>query len=98
MIAALRAAVTVPLDLHTDNPPGSGGFIRTYEAPEIARIGSPCHLKAGNSVVSGHGIITSAVDGQRMAEQASLVVEMVNKYHPELKQSKAGALEKVAAS
>ncbi len=26
MIAALRAAVQVPLDVHTDNPPGSGGF------------------------------------------------------------------------
>ena len=33
MIAALRAAVKVPLDVHTDNPPGSGGFIRVYEAP-----------------------------------------------------------------
>ena len=96
MIAALRAAVTIPLDLHTDNPPASGGFIRTYEAPEIARIGSPCHLKTGNSVVAGHGIITSAADGQRMAEQASIVVEMVNKYHPELKQSKRSTLGKVA--
>jgi len=37
-------------------------------------------------------MITSALDGQRMAEQASVVVEMVNKYHPELKQGKAGAI------
>jgi len=87
MIAALRAAVKIPLDLHTDNPPASGGFIRTYEAPEIARIASPCHLKTGNSVVAGHGIITSAADGKRMAEQASIVVEMVSKYYPKLKQS-----------
>lgn len=90
MIAALRAAVRIPLDLHTDNPPASGGFIRSYEAPEMARVASPCHLKTGNSVVAGHGIITSATDGKRMAEQASIVVEMVNKYHPELKQSKVG--------
>lgn len=87
MIAALRAAVKIPLDLHTDNPPASGGFIRSYEAPEIARVASPCHLKTGNSVVAGHGIITSATDGKRMAEQASIIVEMLNKYHPELKQS-----------
>lgn len=98
MIAALRAAVKIPLDLHTDNPPASGGFIRTYEAPEIARVGSPCHLKTGNSVVAGHGIITSAADGKRMAEQASIVVEMVNKYYPELKQSKSGVLERAASS
>jgi len=38
MLAALRRAVKVPLDLHTDNPPASGGFIRSYEAPVIARV------------------------------------------------------------
>src|SRR5512139_2378520 len=87
MIAALRAAVTTPLDVHTDNPPGSGGFIRVYEAPEIVRVAAPVHCKTGNSVVGGHGEMTSAADGKRMAEQAAIVVEMVNKYQPELKQS-----------
>ncbi len=87
MIAALRAAVQVPLDVHTDNPPGSGGFIRVYEAPEIVRVAAPVHCKTGNSVVSGHGEMTSAADGKRMADQAAIVVEMVNKYYPELKQS-----------
>jgi hypothetical protein len=87
MIAALRAAVQVPLDVHTDNPPGSGGFIRVYEAPEIVRVATPLHCKTGNSVVSGHGEMTSAADGKRMADQAAIVVEMVNKYYPELKQS-----------
>ena len=65
MIAALRQAVTVPLDVHTDNPPGSGGFIRVYEAPEIVRVAAPLHCKTGNSVVSGHGEMTSAADGRR---------------------------------
>jgi hypothetical protein len=87
MIAALRAAVQVPLDVHTDNPPGSGGFIRVYEAPEIVRVAAPVHCKTGNSVVSGHGEMTTAADGKRMADQAAIVVEMVNKYYPELKQS-----------
>jgi len=87
MIAALRAAVKVPIDVHTDNPPGSGGFIRVYEAPEIVRVAAPVHCKTGNSVVSGHGEMTSATDGKRMADQASIVVEMVNKYYPHLTQS-----------
>jgi hypothetical protein len=87
MIAALRAAVKVPLDVHTDNPPGSGGFIRVYEAPEIVRVAAPVHCKTGNSVVSGHGQLTSASDGKKMADQASIVVEMVGKYYPELTQS-----------
>jgi len=91
MIAALRAAVKVPLDIHTDNPPGSGGFIRVYEAPEIVRVAAPVHCKTGNSVVAGHGQLTSASDGKKMADQASIVVEMVSKYYPELKQSPKGS-------
>lgn len=91
MIAALRAAVKVPLDVHTDNPPGSGGFIRVYEAPEILRVAAPLHLKTGNSVVGGHGEMTSALDGKRMADQAAIVVEMVTKYLPEFTQSPKGS-------
>lgn len=90
MIAALRAAVTTPVDCHTDNPPASGGFVRTYEAPEIARLASPVHLKTGNSVIAGHGQLTTAENGRRMAEQASLVVEMVNRYRPKLRQTERG--------
>jgi hypothetical protein len=91
MIAALRAAVKTPLDVHTDNPPGSGGFIRTYEAPEIVRVAAPVHCKTGNSVVAGHGLLTSASDGKKMADQASIIVEMLTKYYPEGKQSPKGS-------
>ncbi|MBE0685281.1 MAG: peptidase [Anaerolineaceae bacterium] len=87
MIAALRAAVKTPLDVHTDNPPGSGGFIRVYEAPEIVRVAAPLHCKTGNSVVAGHGQLTSANDGKKMADQASIVVEMVNRYLPDATQT-----------
>lgn len=93
MIAALRAAVKVPVDVHTDNPPASGGFIRVYEAPEIARVAAPVHLKTGNSVVSAHGQITTAEDGKRMAAQAAIVVEMVSKYYPQAKQTQRGAAD-----
>lgn len=93
MIAALRAAVKVPLDVHTDNPPGSGGFIRVYEAPEIVRVAAPVHCKTGNSVVSGHGQLTSASDAKKMADQASIVVEMVGKYYPDAKQSPKGSAD-----
>jgi hypothetical protein len=87
MIAALRQAVDTPLDVHTDNPPGSGGFIRVYEAPEIVRVAAPVHCKTGNSVIGGHGEMTSAADGKRMADQANIVVEMIKRFAPELKQS-----------
>ncbi len=88
MIAALRQTVKVPLDVHTDNPPGSGGFIRVYEGPEMVRVGAPIHLKTGNSVVSGHGQLTTAQNGRDMAKQASIVKEFVERYYPEAVQSK----------
>jgi len=90
MIAALRQAIKTPLDVHTDNPPGSGGFIRAYEAPEIVRVAAPVHCKTGNSVIGGHGEMTGAAEGKRMASQATIIVEMINKYYPDLKQSPKG--------
>ena len=90
MIAALRAVMSVPLDLHTDNPPASGGFIRTFEAPEMVRIAAPVHLKTGNSALSAHGIPTSEADAVRMAQQTVCVSRAVEKYYPEAKKSKKG--------
>jgi len=87
MLAALRQAVNVPLDLHTDNPPGSGGFIRVYEAPEMVRVCAPVYLKTGNSCVAGHGQLTTAKNGIDMARQAAIVIEMVKRYYPEAIQS-----------
>ena len=90
MIAAIRASVNIPLDCHTDNPPASGGFIRSYEAPEIVRIASPVYLKTGNSVINSHGQLTTAEEGKLMARQASITLEMVNRYYPEAVQSERG--------
>lgn len=87
MMAALREAVPIPLDIHTDNPPSSGGFIRFYEAPEIVRVAAPVHLKTGNSVLAGHGEVTTADDARKMVRQASLVLEMMQELAPGLKQS-----------
>jgi hypothetical protein len=93
MIAALRAVMTVPVDLHTDNPPASGGFIRTYEAPEMVRIGAPLHLKTGNSALSAHGVPTSEADAVRMAQQTVCISRAVEKYYPEAKRSQKGAAD-----
>ena len=87
MLAAMRQAIDTPLDVHTDNPPGSGGFIRTYEAPEIVRVAAPLHCKTGNSVIGGHGEMTGASEGKKMADQASIIVESITRFAPELKQS-----------
>ncbi len=93
MMAAFRQVLYIPLDLHTDNPKGSGGFIRTYEAPEIVKVASPVYLKAGNSALAGHGIKTTLPEAEQMALQASIVVEMVTRYYPEAVQSESGTAD-----
>lgn len=87
MISALRMAAPISLDIHTDNPAASGGFMRMYEAPEIVRIASPVYLKTGNSALQTHGEITDATDARRMVQQASITIEMLNEFAPDLKQS-----------
>jgi len=87
MLAAIRQAIQIPIDCHTDNPPSSGGFIRVYEAPEMIRVAAPVYLKTGNSVIASHGSQTTEKDGFKMARQAAIVLEIVQKYFPQAKQS-----------
>ena len=87
MIAALRAAVDVPLDIHTDTPVASGGFIRFYEAPEIVRIAAPVYLKVGNSVLEQHGQLPTPQDMHMMLNNVCIVLELIARFCPEYKQS-----------
>jgi len=91
MAAAIRQAVDVVIDLHTDNPAGSGGFIRSYEAPEMVRIMSPMSVKCGNSALHGHGGPVSADEAVNMMRQQCIVLELIKKYYPEAKQVPQGA-------
>jgi hypothetical protein len=47
MLAAVRAAVDLPIDFYVEAPDGFGGFIRHYEIGEIVRVGAPVYLKFG---------------------------------------------------
>jgi hypothetical protein len=46
-IAAIRAAVDLPLDLYVEAPDNIGGFVRLQEIPEIIRIAAPVYVKFG---------------------------------------------------
>lgn len=45
MLAAIRQAVKIPLDVYTYIVDEMGGFVRMVEAAEIVRVCSPCYLK-----------------------------------------------------
>jgi hypothetical protein len=46
-IAAIRAAVDVPLDVYVEAPDNVGGFVRLHEIPELIRVAAPVYVKFG---------------------------------------------------
>lgn len=45
ILAGIRKAVNIPLDVYIIIVDSFGGMFRAYEAPEIARVASPCYFK-----------------------------------------------------
>lgn len=93
MLAAMRQAINIPIDIHTENPKSTGGFIRHYEVPEIIRIASPIYLKTGGSVAATHSWETSDADAKKRAKQVSLVKRVIETYYPEAICSAKGSIK-----
>ena len=47
MVAAMRAATALPLDIYVEAPDDMGGFVRSYAIPDLVRVAAPVHLKFG---------------------------------------------------
>lgn len=92
MLAGIRQAVDVPIDLHTENPKSSGGFIRHYEVPEMIRVTAPVYLKTGGSVAQTHGWDTTDSDAKKRAKQIKLVKRVIDSYYPEAVASDKGSI------
>lgn len=92
MLAAMRQAVDCPIDIHTENPKSTGGFIRHYEVPEMIRVASPIYLKTGGSVAQTHSWDSTEDDARKRAKQVALVKRMIDVYYPEACQSPKGSV------
>jgi hypothetical protein len=46
-LAAIRAAVDIPLDVYVEAPDNLGGFVRLHEIPDIIRVAAPVYVKFG---------------------------------------------------
>lgn len=91
MLAAMRQAVDCPIDIHTENPKSTGGFIRHYEVPEMIRVAAPIYLKTGGSVAQTHSWDSTLDDAKKRAKQVALVKRMIDAYYPEAIQSPKGS-------
>jgi hypothetical protein len=83
MIAAIRNAVDMTLDLHTENPKSTGGFIRHYEVPQFIKVASPVYLKTGGSVAANHNWDTTESEAIARIKQVKLVKRMIDEYCPD---------------
>lgn len=92
MLAAMRQAITIPIDIHTENPKSTGGFIRHYEVPEMIRVAAPIYLKTGGSVAQTHSWESTSDDAKKRAKQVSLVKRVIDSYYPEASISKKGSI------
>lgn len=93
MMASMRQAIDIPIDIHTENPKSTGGFIRHYEVPEMIRIAAPIYLKTGGSVAAAHSWESSVDDAKKRAKQVSLVKRMIDSYYPEAIWSPKGSIK-----
>ncbi len=91
MLASMRQASDIPIDIHTENPASSGGFIRHYEVPEMIRIAAPIYLKTGGSVAKTHSWESSVDDAKKRAKQVMLVKRVIDCYFPDAICSKKGS-------
>lgn len=92
MLGAMRQAIDIPIDIHTENPKSTGGFIRHYEVPEMIRVAAPIYLKTGGSVAQTHSWESTEDDAKKRAKQCVLVKRVIDTYYPEAVWSPKGSL------
>lgn len=96
MLASIRKAADIPMDIHVLLFDSMGGFNRMWETPELARICSPCYFKIepGASVGSlykpwvSEGLLANIV--REKVKYAQIMKEMIDENQPQLKLSEIG--------
>jgi hypothetical protein len=97
MLASIRKAVNIPLDVYVYIVNAMGGVNRFYEAAEIVRVCSPCYLKfePGQSEEEIYGPWVSEEAHSHLVRQkvryASIVQELMGRLGADLVASPAGS-------
>ena len=96
ILAGIRQAVRIPLDIYLLIVDSFGGMFRAYEAPEIARVAAPCYFKfePGTSEADIYKPwVSEAWHRDFIREKvriASIVMELMDRHAPHLKTSGKG--------
>jgi hypothetical protein len=96
-IAAIRAAVDVPIDFYIEAPDGLGGFVRHHDVPEIIRIAAPVYLKFGVRGApdiypwGGHIAAVARALSEERVRRAALAMELLERSGAVFTTSELGA-------
>lgn len=98
-LSGLRAAVSAPLDIYVEVPDGFGGYIRTYEVPEMIRVAAPVYVKIGlrnapDIYPYGEQLrMTALAMSRERMHRARLVADTIARYYPGAAMSQPGAAD-----
>jgi hypothetical protein len=96
-IAAIRAAVDLPIDFYVEAPDTLGGFVRLHEIPDLIRVAAPVYVKFGlrnapDVYPSGTHIEPTAIALSReRVRRARLGLELLERSGSEFVRSELGA-------
>jgi hypothetical protein len=96
MLSAMRSAIGIPMDVYLCLVNSMGGFVRFYEAAEIARVAAPCYFKfepgpseeelyAPWNPPSYHDAMI-----RERVRNAAVTMELIERENPEIRCSPAG--------
>lgn len=96
MLSAIRSSIDIPMDVYLCLVNSMGGFVRFYEAAEIARIAAPCYFKIEPG--PSEGIIYAPWNPpeyhdnmiKERVRNAAVAMELIQRENPELKCSPTG--------
>ena len=96
ILASIRTTVRIPLDVYIIVVDSFGGMFRAYEAPEIARLASPCYFKFEPGTSEGDIYKPWVPESwhrefiRQKVKIASIVIEIMGRHAPQLKISERG--------
>jgi Peptidase family U32 len=96
-VAAIRAAVDLPIDFYVEAPDTLGGFVRLHEIPDLIRVAAPVYVKFGlrnapDLYPSGTHLEATAVALSReRVRRARLGLELLERSGYEAARSEVGA-------
>jgi len=96
ILAGMRKAVDIPIDIYMFITDAEGGMYRIYEAPEVARVTAPCYFKIEPGISQGvmyKPWIQESWHAEFMREkvkEAAIFQEVMAKHAPNMILSKKG--------